>query len=206
VSRRPRSPPRCDHYSVTVTSVIGTTHNIWPRLAPRWPGPDQATSGSHPPGSVTTPGGAPPGRPTILCRRSCPPLTAFAPRRHRGFWAGLALSGRGRTGPGKSAGAYHVFKSGREPQPSGKRVNGLAVQQPSARRVGALLELEDDTQGLGLIHTGQHRSQDRGSRHGSTVVFAARRAGRAPAQTAPSLTAERNAAGNSPRELMESFW
>ena len=123
-----------------------------------------------------------------------------------GIWAGLPASRRGRTGPGARAGADHVLKGGREPQPSGEGVDVLAVQQPSARRVGALLELEDDTQGLGLIHTGQHRSQDRGSRHGSTVVFAARRAGRAPSQTAPSLTAERNAAGNSPRELMESFW
>ena len=87
------------------------------------------------------------------------------------FWAGLPLSGRGRTGPGESAGAYHVFKGGREPQPSGKRVDGLAVQQPSARRVGALLELEGDTHRLGVFHTGQHPNRDSGSRHGSTVVF-----------------------------------
>ena len=118
----------------------------------------------------------------------------------------LPVSGRRRTEHRASADADHVFKGGREPQPSRERVDGLAVQQPSARRVGALLELEGDTHRLGLVHTGQHRSQDRGSRHGSTVVFAARRAGRAPSQTAPSLTAERNAAGNSPRELMESFW
>jgi hypothetical protein len=89
------------------------------------------------------------------------------------WFFGLAYPspGRGRTRPGESAGAYHVFKSGREPQPSGKRVDGLAVQQPSARRVGALLELEGDTHRLGLFHTGQHPNRDSGSRHGSTVVF-----------------------------------
>jgi hypothetical protein len=122
------------------------------------------------------------------------------------FWAGLSLSGRGRTGPGESAGAYHVFKGGREPQPSGKRVGSLAVQQPSARRVGALLELEGDTHRLGLFHTGQHPS--RGGRIASRQhrCFSPAGPGAAAAQTAPSRREERSASGNSPRELMESFW
>ena len=72
----------------------------------------------------------------------------------------LPVSGRGSTGPGESAGADHVFKGGGEPQPSRERVDGLAVQQPSARRVGALLELKDDTYRPGLVHTGQHRRRD----------------------------------------------
>jgi len=100
----------------------------------------------------------------------------FAPRRHRGIWADLPVSGRGRAAPGESADADHVFKSGREPQPSGEGVDGLAVQQPSARRVGALLELEGDAHRLGLVHTGQHVSRGGASRHGATLVFSARRA------------------------------
>ena len=43
------------------------------------------------------------------------------------FLGWLPLSGRGRTGPVESAGADHVFKGGREPQPSRERVDGLAV-------------------------------------------------------------------------------
>ena len=98
-----------------------------------------------------------------------------------GIWAALPVGGRGRTAPGESADADHVFKSSREPQPSGEGVDGLAVQQPSARRVGALLELEGDAHRLGLVHTGlvhtgSIASRGGGSRHGATVVFSARRA------------------------------
>ena len=116
------------------------------------------------------------------------------------FWAGLPLSGRG-TGPGEGAGAYHVFKGGREPQPSGKRVDGLAVQQPSARRVGALLELEGDTYRPGLVHTGSIAGAGAGPRHGATVVLC-----RPPGRPAVPGMAERSAAGSWPRELMDSFW
>jgi hypothetical protein len=116
------------------------------------------------------------------------------------FRVGLPVRARRRTESGESTDADHVFKGGREPQPSRERVDGLAVQQPAARRVGALLELEGDTHRLGLIHTAQPRSRCRGSRHGATVVFAA------PAGAAPAGAAERSAAGSWPREPMESFW
>ena len=122
------------------------------------------------------------------------------------FWAGLPLSGRGRTGPGESAGAYHVFKGGREPQPSGERVDGLAVQQPSARRVGALLELEGDTHRPGVFHTRQHPSRGSGVASRQHRCFSPAGPGAAAAQTAPSRRVERSASGSSPRELMESFW
>ena len=116
------------------------------------------------------------------------------------FGPGLPVGGRRRTEPRASADADHVFKGGREPQPSRERVDGLAVEQPPARRIGALLELEGDTHHLGLVHTAQPRSRCRGSRHGATVVFTA------PAGTAPAGAAERSAAGSWLRELMESFW
>ena len=107
----------------------------------------------------------------------------------------LPVSGRRRTEPRESAHADHVFKGGREPQPSRERVDGLAVQQPPARRVGALFELEGDAHRPGLIHTGQPRSPHRGSRHGATVVFAAPD-GAAPDGAAPDGAAERSAAGS----------
>jgi hypothetical protein len=47
-----------------------------------------------------------------------------------------------------------MFEGGGEPQPSRERVNGLAVKQPPARRVGALLELEGDAHRAGLVHAG----------------------------------------------------
>ena len=93
-----------------------------------------------------------------------------------GIWAGLPASRRGRTGPGERADADHVLKGGREPQPSRERVDGLAVQQPSARRVGSPLELEGDAHRLGLVHTGQQVTRGGASRHGATLVFSARRA------------------------------
>ena len=111
------------------------------------------------------------------------------------FRLGLPVGVRSRTEPRESAEADYVFKGGREPQPPRERVDGLAVQQPPARRVRALLELEGDTHRLGLVHTAQPRSRCRGSRHGATVVFAA-----------PAGAAERSAAGSWPREPMESFW
>jgi len=114
--------------------------------------------------------------------------------------------GRGRTRPGESAGAYHVFKSGREPQPSGKRVDGLAVQQPSARRVGALLELEGDTHRLGLFHTGQHPNPGQRVASRQHRCFSPAAPGAAATQLAPFRRVERSAAGSSLRELMESFW
>ena len=87
------------------------------------------------------------------------------------YLGGLPVRGRRKTGPGETAGADHMLKGGREPQPSGERVDGLAVKQPPARRVGALLELEGDTHRPGLVHTGQHRSGGGGPRHGATVVL-----------------------------------
>jgi hypothetical protein len=122
-----------------------------------------------------------------------------------GFWLGLPVSVRGRTEARESAEADYVFKGSREPQPARERVDGLAVQEPPARRVGALLELESDTHRLGLVHTAQPRSRCRGSRHGVTVVLAAP-AGAAPGGAAPGGAAERSAAGSWPREPMESFW
>jgi hypothetical protein len=117
-------------------------------------------------------------------------ISVFAPRSHRGIWAGLPASGR--PGPSGSADADHVFKGAGEPQPSCERVDSLTVQQPPAWRIGALLELERDTHHVRLVHTRQHRRRGGGPRHGATVVFGLA-AGRCFIQARRSAT--RSAAG-----------
>ena len=61
---------------------------------------------------------------------------------------------RGRRG---RADADHVLKGSSQAQPSGKRIHGLACEQPPARWVGARLKLESDAHRRLLVHTRQLR-------------------------------------------------
>jgi hypothetical protein len=96
-----------------------------------------------PPSHVIAPGGAPPGRPAnirsaqlIACaaqalqdgavclqpnglldamRMIVPAVNGIRATEAPWYLGGLSVRGRGRTGPGESAGADHVFKGGRKP-------------------------------------------------------------------------------------------
>jgi hypothetical protein len=89
-----------------------------------------------PPSEVITPGGAPPGRPAnirsaqarqdgaVCLQRSglldamrmiVPAVNGIRATEAPWYLGGLSVRGRGRTGPGESAGADHVFKGGRKP-------------------------------------------------------------------------------------------
>ena len=87
------------------------------------------------------------------------------------FDSRLPVGGRGNAGLGGSVGTDHVLQGRGETQPSHKRVDGVAGQQPPARRIGARLKLEGDANGRVLIHIGSIAGGALGPRHGGTVVF-----------------------------------
>ena len=92
-----------------------------------------------------------------LCRqpRRCPyPPWRRLPRSRDLRPLAQVQRSRGRYG---RADADHVLKGSSQAQPSGKRVHGLAGEQPPARWVGARLKLESDAHRRLLVHTRQLR-------------------------------------------------
>ena len=116
------------------------------------------------------------------------------------FGCDLPFGGRGSAGLSRSVGTDHVLQSHGETQPTHERVDGVAGQKPPARRVGARLKLQGDAHSRLLIHIGSIAGGALRPRHGGTAVFCRSRGG-----TAAGGAADRNAPGNWPRELIESF-
>ena len=115
------------------------------------------------------------------------------------FGSGLPVGRPRSAGLGGSVGADHVLKSRGETQPSRKWVDGVAGHKPPAQRVGARLELKGDAYRRRLVHTRSIAGRAGRPRHGGTLVFCR------PCGTVAGGAAESSAAGNWPRELIESF-
>jgi hypothetical protein len=91
--------------------------------------------------------------------RPCRQRRTSAPRRHPGIWSAHLFTAAGSGRPGAGVGTYHVLEGRREPQPAREWVDGLTVEQPPPRRVGAPLELQGDPHRPWLVHNRQRRSR-----------------------------------------------